>query len=323
MPLSRPRTSQPQGSGVTRRRALRIGLGGLLTLGGGGTLAFELVDHGVLPGKTLLDRLDGACDVPLPHVSYGEPGPQHSGSFYSRARGRTVGYTISYPPGHGAGNRLPLILALHANYGDHAHAFTGGTPAHALAMRPHGIPLPPVAIAAADGGNGYWHRHGHDDPLRMLVDEFVPLCQRAGLGRPPHAIAATGISMGGYGALLLAERHPAIIAAVSAISPAIWTSYAQAHAANPDAFTSRHDFAANNVITNASRLRGIAVRVAGGTEDPFYPGVQALARALPNGAVTELSAGCHTSPFFNSQEPSSLVFLTMQLSQTRHPEASG
>jgi enterochelin esterase-like enzyme len=301
--------------GFTRRRALQLGLGGAAVVLGGGAIGFELVDHGVLPGKRLLEEIDGACDVPMPPVTYGAAGPQRSGSFRSRARGREVGYTISYPPGHGPGSRLPLILALHANDGDHTKAFSGGTPAHALAMRIGGTPLPPVAIAAADGGDGYWHRHGSDDPLAMLVEEFIPLCRAAGLGRPPHSIGATGISMGGYGALLLAERHPETITAVSAISPAIWTTYTEARGANANAFTSARDFATNDVITGASRLRHVAVRVAAGTNDPFYPGVRALAQALPPSATTHFSTGCHTSPFFNAQEPPSLTFLTARLAR--------
>jgi S-formylglutathione hydrolase FrmB len=63
----------------------------------------------------------------------------------------------------------------------------------------------------------------------MLVNELIPMCRRRGLTGP---LAATGISMGGYGALLLAELHPQLVRVVSAISPAIWTTYAQARAAN-------------------------------------------------------------------------------------------
>ena len=37
-----------------------------------------------------------------------------------------------------------------------------------------------------------------------------------------------GISMGGYGAIVVAERYPALVRAVAAISPAIWTTYAEA-----------------------------------------------------------------------------------------------
>jgi hypothetical protein len=41
--------------------------------------------------------------------------------------------------------------------------------------------------------------------------------------------------------------------------------------------------------------------------------VQALTRVLPRQAVTHLSQGCHSYPFFLSQEPPSLAFLGRHL----------
>ena len=91
----------------SRRRFLRYTLGGVAAVAVAGTVGavgFELVDHGVLPGKSALDQLDGACDVPAADLApYAPPGPQHSGTFYSAARRTAVGYTIGYPPGHGPG----------------------------------------------------------------------------------------------------------------------------------------------------------------------------------------------------------------------------
>ena len=37
--------------------------------------------------------------------------------------------------------------------------------------------------------------------------------------------------------------------------------------------------------------------------DPFYPGVQALARVLPKGAIADFTNGCHDGSFFTAQEP--------------------
>jgi S-formylglutathione hydrolase FrmB len=122
-----------------------------------------------------------------------------------------------------------------------------------------------------------------------------------------------GISMGGYGALLLAEEHEVSVGAVAAISPAIWTSYAQAHAANAGAYASAAAFTANDAVTHAGSLAGMPVRVASGYDDPFHPGVQALAAALPAGSVVDLRPGCHDGPFFASQEPASLQFLARNL----------
>jgi pimeloyl-ACP methyl ester carboxylesterase len=150
----------------------------------------------------------------------------------------------------------------------------------------------------------------------MLTGELIPLCQRKGLGA--SRVGVMGISMGGYGAILLAEKYPGLVRAVAAISPAIWTSYAQARAANAGAFASAADFAADDALTHANALAQTPVRVASGYGDPFYPGVRAFARALPGnpgGAPAELAfgRGCHTGPFFTAQEPPSLAFLARHL----------
>ena len=93
--------------------------------------------------------------------------------------------------------------------------------AGALAARHDGRPLPPLALVSVDGGGLYWNPHPGDDPMAMIVDELIPMCRRLGLGRPPRRIGVIGISMGGYGGLLLAEQHPRLISAVAAISPAV------------------------------------------------------------------------------------------------------
>jgi enterochelin esterase-like enzyme len=284
-----------------------------------GGAGFELVSRGVLPGKGALDRLDGACSVAAPDLtSYATPGPQVSGTFFSHARNRAVGYTIAYPPGHRPGARLPLVVMLHGYNGDHRDAVSGMSPAQALALRVGGTPLPPMALVTVDGGDGYWNPHPGDDPLAMLTDELIPKCKRRGLGTGSRNVGVMGTSMGGYGALLLAEKRPDLIGAVAAISPAIWTTYAEARAANAGAYASAADFAADDAVTHAAALAGLPVRVAAGYSDPFYPGVQSLARALPRppageAATVIFASGCHDDPFFTTQEPPSLAFLASHL----------
>lgn len=296
-----------------RRRFLALGLGGAAVVGVAGATGFELVSHGVLPGRQALDQLDGACDVPAPATTRRAPGPSVSGTFRSAARNRSVGYTIAYPPGHGPGNLLPLVVMLHGFGGDHTSAVVGMTPAEALALVVDGRPLPAMAMVTVDGGGGYWTAHSGDDPMAMVVDELLPRCRARGLGRPAQGIGAMGISMGGYGALLLAERHPGLVSAVAAISPAVWTTYAEASSANAGAFASAAAFRADDVITGAPSLAGTPVRIAGGTEDPFHAGVVALVAALPPTSAVELRAGCHTDPFFLFEEGPSLAFLGAHL----------
>jgi enterochelin esterase-like enzyme len=294
---------------------LALGLGGAAAAAVGGVTGIELVSRGVLPGKALLSRFDGACSVAAPPLDFAPPGPSFSGTFYSRARRRDVGYTIAWPPGHRPGDSLPLVVMLHEFGGNHADALVGMSPAQAVALRPGGRALAPMALVTVDGGGGYWNPHPGDDPMGMVIDELIPRCQRLGAGRPPWRTGVMGISMGGYGALLLAEKYPRLISAAAAISPAIWASYAQARAANPGAYASAAAFRAGDAVAHAGLLAGTPVRVASGYGDPFHPGVQALARALPAGAVVEFSKGCHTGSFFLRQEPPSLAFLADHLAR--------
>jgi pimeloyl-ACP methyl ester carboxylesterase len=290
---------------VDRRRFLVGGLGGLIAVAGGG---YELIEQGVLPGRVRLDQLLGDCSVAGPPLTFARPGPAFTGAFHSKARGRTVGYTIAYPPGHSRGSELPLVISLHGFGGNHKSGV--GIPlVQALAARQAGRALKPMAAVAVDGGGLYWNPHPGDNPMAMLVEELIPLCRRLGLGRSAGGIATVGISMGGYGALLLAEKHPQLIAAVSAISPAVWTSYAQARAANSGAFASAADFAEDDVITHASALAQTPLRIASGNDDPFHPGVVALASRLPKSAIVEFTAGCHDGTFFRSQQHQALSFL--------------
>ncbi len=306
-------TPNGPGSRWPRRRVLTLGLAPVAVLACAAIGGTELVSRGVLPGRTLLEKFDGACSVAAPPLAFAPPGPSADGAFYSAARRRTVGYTIAYPPGQRPGDELPLVVVLHAFGGNHADALAGMSPAQAVALKPGGRPLTPMAMVTVDGGDGYWNPHPGDDPMAMVIGELIPRCQRLGLGRPPRRIAVMGTSMGGYGALLLAEKYPRLFAAVAAVSPAVWTSYPQARQANPGAFASAAAFASGDVITHAAALGRRPVRIASGYDDPFYPGVRALARALPAGAVAVFGPGCHDGSFFTAQEPPSLAFLASHL----------
>jgi predicted esterase len=298
---------------ISRRRLLKWIAGGVGTVAVVGATGLELVNHGVLPGKQLLDRIDGACSVPATPLSFETVGPSETGRFYSEARRRSVGYTIAYPPAHQPGDSLALIVMLHGYGNNHATSLFGMAPAQAVALRVDGAPLSPMAIVTVDGGNGYWNPHPGDDPMSMVVHELIPFCQRKGLGIAPHQIGLMGISMGGYGALAIAERYPGLASAVAAISPAVWTTYAQAHAANEGAFASKSTFVAGNVITHVDSLKGIPVRVASGVDDPFHSGVESLTSVLPSRSTVVFSTGCHTESFFLEQEPPSLAFLSLHL----------
>ncbi len=293
---------------ISRRKFAGFGALGVLALGGIG--GFELVDQNIIPGKQLLNQLDGACNVNVPDLSFFPVGRSYVGNFYSRYRNTKVGYEIGYPPNYKKGDAIPLVVMLHGYGGNHTNALSSMTPAQAVALKVDNSPLTPMALVTVDGGGGYWNPHPKDDPMSMVLHELMPICNDLGLGVPPRSVAVMGISMGGYGALMFAEQFPEIFGASAAISPAIWLSYSEARSANAGAFFNSNAFDKYNLFNSLDSLSKVSVRIGAGVSDPFYPNVEVFAKRLPASAVIDFSKGCHTGPFFVSQEPASLLFLS-------------
>jgi enterochelin esterase-like enzyme len=269
---------------LTRRQALAGGVLGVAAAAGGAAL----VQAGVLPGRYRLARVLGACDVALPPATVA-PGPTRFGAFRSQRRGRTVGYGVAWPPESGPGARLPVCLLLHAAAGDHRAPFDRLRMHHHLAEAVGARRVPPFALASADGGGSSWRPGGGDDPFGMLLEELLPLLAGLGLRTAAGAVGVAGWSMGGGGALRLAEAAPERLAAVVATSPAV--------------------AAAGDEVAGAARLRGLAVRVDCGETDPFADAARALAARLPKGAEVHLAKGCHDGVFWQRQAPAQLRFL--------------
>jgi hypothetical protein len=147
----------------------------------------------------------------------------------------------------------------------------------------------------------------------------------AAAGLETSRIALLGESVGGYGALLLAERLAAAgrrgmpaVAAVAALSPAIFASYADAIAANRGAFDSPADFRRNDVPAGAAALRDVTTWIACGSDDPFEAEAGDLrarlaaltGRPVPGGIL----AGCHDDAFWQRNMPAALGFAGAHLS---------
>ncbi len=142
--MDRPAPSERDLRGrISRRRLLAWGLGATATVAGAAAAGVGLVSHGVLPGRQVLLDFEGACTVAVPAEVFSPLGPGLSGRFFSRARRRTVGYTIAYPPGHDPGSVLPLIVVLHGYGANHTDALAGLSLPQALALHVNGRPLPP------------------------------------------------------------------------------------------------------------------------------------------------------------------------------------
>jgi enterochelin esterase-like enzyme len=285
------------------RRSLLTAGAGFLAAGAAGV---GLLESQLLPGRVYLHSALGLTgeDGVVPEV---EPGTRVTKSFTSRSRnGREVTWSVAYPPGVRTDARLPVVLALHGRGGDHRFAFDDLGLDRFVAAGVTGWPTPFVAVSVDGGPDNFWHRRTNgDDPADMLLTELLP--RLADRGLRTERIGLIGWSMGGYGALLLAERHADRLAAAVAVSPALWLDYDEV---TDGAFDGRTDFQANDVFANQQALRGLRLRIDCGRDDPFERATRAFVDGLeaprPSGGF---QPGAHSLGYWRRMVPEQLAFL--------------
>ncbi len=291
---------------ITRRQVLR---GGAM-LAGVGTVALAGVELELLPGKASLYHHLGhdGPDGVVPEVA---PGRLDFGRFRSWARGRDVGWALARPPGPASATSLPVVVALHGRGQSHVSAFRRDRLAldrflaDAVARG-----VPPFAIASVDGDETYWHDRANGDRAQsMVLDELLPRLADAGLdtGR----IGFVGWSMGGFGALHLgALLGPDRVAAVAALSPALWHEYDDTA---PGAYDGAAAFERVTVMGRQRELDGIAVRVDCGKGDPFYATSRDYVAGFAHPPAGGFQLGDHDSGYWRRMVPRVLRFLGSEL----------
>jgi enterochelin esterase-like enzyme len=254
-------------------------------------LGLDLADHSLVERGLHHFGLSSSPDFQVPDAG----APQRRGTLVSRYMKTSLGWTVSVPPKGQA--PVGIIYCLHGKGGTNRMAFDD---VHVPDVAAY-VGLP-VAVAAVDGGSdSYWHRRADGtDAMAMLMEEFVPLVTSM-VGDHPQALM--GWSMGGYGALLAAERYRPAFVAVAPASPAIWLTPG---ATAPGAFDSPADFYANNVLTDLDPLRGMAVAVACGTGDPFYDSTRHLVSLMDFPHRAFYGPGFHDPAYWRSVAPAQL-----------------
>jgi S-formylglutathione hydrolase FrmB len=212
-------------------------------------------------------------------------------TLHSRLTHRDLHEVLVVPKRHGRW----LLVLLHGK---------GGSPSQFLSqsffdtLGALGPRAPSVALL--DGGDdSYWHNRADGRWGSMVVQEAIPA---AIVRSPRHHVAADaigGISMGGYGALLLGSRHPGFCA-VGVQSPALWLSAGETA---PGAFDNAEDYSRNNVF----KLRPPhPLWIDLGESDPFHDAALAYARRA--GVRAHVSPGGHDSAFWDAHMPQFLRF---------------
>ena len=157
----------------------------------------------------------------------------------------------------------------------------------------------PYVLLLDGGDDSYWHNRADGAWGSMVVQEAVP----AGIVRTPehHVVsdAIGGVSMGGYGALLLGSRYSGFCA-VGAQSPALWLTPGETA---PGAFDDAEDYRRNDVF---SLRPPHPLWIDLGASDPFQDATLAYARRA--GVHAHVSPGAHDSDFWDEHMPEFLRF---------------
>ncbi|WP_319460766.1 alpha/beta hydrolase [Micromonospora sp. RTP1Z1] len=264
---------------LTRRRLLAAGAGTAALAALGGLTARELSRP--RPG-------------PVPALPDAPAGDERLIRIASAARGREVDFWTAVPEGYGDGRGLPVCLVLHGASATPRDFGRFGLARFLTDAVRRGAP--PFVLAGATGGRLSWRRSGADDPQRMVREEVPTWCARRGFDVDRTAV--WGWSMGGFGALLLAEAYPGWLRAVAAFSPAVRPGDA--------------------VFTGAARLRGTPVGLWCGRQDNFLRDVRALAGELPEPPVRAAWAdGRHNFAYWGTVIPDAFALLGAALSRPR------
>jgi S-formylglutathione hydrolase FrmB len=216
-----------------------------------------------------------------------------------------VEWMLAVPPGVDDTARLPVVYCLPGR-GSTARTVVDQLRipdfvAQGIAARG----VAPFAVAAFDGGESYYHARASGEDRHAVLGEVSALVEDR-LGSSDTARGLLGWSMGGYGALLAAERDPGRYRAVAAASPALWTSYADAVS---DAFDDKADYDRNDVFAGTNSLQSLAVRVDCGTSDPFEGATRAFRRQLDPAPEGTLEPGCHDAAYWRRVAPAQVEFL--------------
>jgi S-formylglutathione hydrolase FrmB len=248
---------------------------------------------------------------------------------------RAVPYCIMLPPTFDADKtrHFPILYLLHG-LGDNEQFFIHSGEWNLVEdMREKGE-LKDFLIATPYGGASFYinEKGGKERYEDFLVQEFFPFIEkryRVAPGRANRAIS--GISMGGYGALHLAFRHPQLFSAVSAHSAALIEklpvflggSVAQSNQPNRvrilgGVFGNPPDPAYWNresplTLARTSNLTGLKIYFDCGDQDDygFDAGAAVLDKVLTTRHIAHefhLNPGRHDPSYFVAHLPTSLEF---------------
>jgi enterochelin esterase-like enzyme len=216
-----------------------------------------------------------------------------------------IPYQIYLPPCYGWGERkYPVLYLLHGFPFDETHWIELGVvelvdekvgsdiwPPFLIVM-PR---LPEPLFTRSDGGPGSYEQEFLEGLMPHIDQVYRTLPSK-------EARAIAGISRGGVWALEIAFRHPDLIEAVAALSPALHVNYA------------RPPYDPFVIVDDGGQLPGRIFISAGDQEAPFLAQVEKLSEVLEECAVTHtfiIGSGGHDAEAWMGVMEQALDFLVM------------
>ncbi len=146
-------------------------------------------------------------------------------SFESKALDQEVSYAVFLPKDYAKKDNdktYPLVIYLHGMFEDHLRFGVRGG-AEVLDKLTGDCDIPEMIFVCANGGRRSFYintkRQGYEDMITQDLLTHVNKTYRVKEGRDHRAIL--GVSMGGYGALKIALKHPKLFGMVGAHSAAL------------------------------------------------------------------------------------------------------
>jgi len=145
----------------------------------------------------------------------------------SKLLGKEVKYNIYLPADYEKSNRSYPILYLLHGFGDDETGWVQFGEAHTITDKlSQNGEIAPMIIAMPDGGiTGYVNSFDGKTPYEdFFIKEFIPYIEstyRIRAQKRYRAIA--GLSMGGYGTLIMSTKHPELFAASAPLSAGVRT----------------------------------------------------------------------------------------------------
>ena len=241
-----------------------------------------------------------------------------------------VATEVVLPPGWQPGQPALLMVFLHDGWGSEKSFRKHDLAAVALGMM-QGSAIAPVVIASPRHRGTFIVDSPRGQMESFVAEDLVPALEREfpGAGGSRDRRCLWGISLGGYGALKMALRHPDVYGRVAALAPWVqplaWESYEGKRTIwsrwllEPVFGHSREEsrFEANDLVViageaNPERVPAIYVRT--GSRDKWEKGAQELIALLRGRGIAVDAASMpgakHDWPDWRAATPAVLEFLT-------------